>query len=288
MTILNSSMRQKALEKLKKSVEEHGQVRKDTTEASAGLFSQRWRAANDVIDQVENYVNTLANSPKEFDKAVGRFRVEAGRFDSQVKQLEARAAQSATVGRATGTAGAVAGLGVAALGPSVAMAVATTFGAASTGTAISVLSGAAATKAALAWLGGGALVAGGGGIAAGKALLALAGPVGWTVAGVALVGSAAYLRSQNRKHGEEAGRRRVEVEAEIRSLRAAKAEIEGLTAGVIRHADGCLRDLGWLQKEAPRDYEQFGKAEKERLAALVNHIRSLGRLLGSKVTYGQA
>ena len=286
--MLNSSVRRDALERLKKSVEEHEQVRKAAMEASEGLFSQRRRASTDVIAQVEDYVNTLANSPKEFDKTVERFRVEARRFDSQVQQLAERAAQSTTVGRATGTAGAVAGLGVAALGPSVAMAVATTFGAASTGTAISVLSGAAATKAALAWLGGGALVAGGGGIAAGKALLALAGPVGWTVAGVALVGSAAFLRSQNRKHGEEAGRRRIEVEAEIQSLKVAKAEIEGLTASVIQHADSCLRDLGWLQKEAPRDYEQFGKDEKERLAALVNHVRSLGRLLGSKVTYGQA
>lgn len=280
--MLNSSVRREALQKLKSSVKEHGEVRKDATDASAGLFSQRRRAAGDVINRVEDYVNTLANSPKEFDKTVEHFRVEAGRFASQVEQLEARAAQSTTVGRATGTAGAVAGLGVAALGPFAAVAVATTFGTASTGTAISVLSGAAASKAALAWLGGGALVAGGGGMAAGKALLALAGPVGWSVAGVALVGSAAYLRSQNRKRAEEATQKRVEVEAEIRSLKVAKAEIEGLAASVIRHADGCLRDLGWLQKEAPRDYEQFGKAEKERLAALVNHIRSLG--ITSKVS----
>ena len=145
--MLNSSVRRDALERLKKSVEEHEQVRKAAMEASEGLFSQRRRASTDVIAQVEDYVNTLANSPKEFDKTVERFRVEARRFDSQVQQLAERAAQSTTVGRATGTAGAVAGLGVAALGPSVAMAVATTFGAASTGTAISVLSGAAATKA---------------------------------------------------------------------------------------------------------------------------------------------
>ena len=284
--MLNSSVRRVALEKLKKSVEGHAGVRQDVTEASAGLLSHRRRAASDVIDRVEDYVNTLANSPKDFDKTIEQYRVEAGRFDSQVEQLEAEAVQSTTVGRATGTAGAVAGLGVAALGPTAAVAVATTFGTASTGAAISALSGAAATKAALAWLGGGALAAGGGGIAAGKALLALAGPAGWTVAGVALVGSAAYLRAQNRKQAEEATQQRVRVEAETRSLRVARVAIEELTASVIRHADGCLRDLDWLQKEAPQDYEQFGKVEKERLAALVNHIRSLGMLLRSKVTYG--
>ncbi|MGW8444460.1 hypothetical protein ACWGXJ_26515 [Paenibacillus sp. S33] len=45
-------------------------------------------------------------------------------------------------------------MGVAAFGPTVALAIATTFGTASTGTAIATLSGAAATNAALAWLWG--------------------------------------------------------------------------------------------------------------------------------------
>ncbi|MDE0179362.1 MAG: hypothetical protein OXP36_12305 [Gammaproteobacteria bacterium] len=288
LTMLNSSVRREALENLKKSVDEHVEVRENATEASAELFSQRRRATGEVIGRVEAYINTLANSPKEFDKTVDHYRVEAGRFESRVEQLEAEAAQSDKVGKAGGAAGAAFGVGVAALGPSVAVAIATTFGTASTGMAISALSGAAATNAALAWLGGGALAAGGGGMAAGKVLLALAGPVGWTVAGAALVGAAAYLRYQNRKQAEEATQRRIEVEAEIRSLRAAMAEIEALTASVIRHADGCLGDLDWLEKEAPRDYRQFGKSEKQRLMALVNNIQSLGKLLSSKVAYGQA
>lgn len=286
--MLNSSVRREALERLEKSVEEHDAVRESTTAASTELFSQRQHAASQVIERIEAYVNTLANSPREFDKSVDLYRVEASRFKSRVERLEVEAVRSTTVGGATGTAGAVAGVGVAALGPSAAVAVATTFGTASTGTAISALSGAAATNAALAWLGGGALTAGGGGMAAGQTLLAMAGPVGWTVAGVALVGSAAYLRSRNRKHAEEATQRQVEVEAEVRSLKAAKVEIEGLTASVTRHADGCLSDLDWLEREAPRDYGSFGKAEKERLAAIVNHIRSLGRMLSSQVTYEQA
>ena len=285
--MLNSSVRRRALEALKKSVEKHRLVRKNTTAASKKLFSQRRRAANEVIDRVEAYVNTLANSPKEFDKTVEVCRVEAGRFQNRVEHLEAEVARAASIGSAAGTAGALAGVGVAALGPSAALAVATTFGTASTGTAISALSGAAAANAALAWLGGGALAAGGGGMLAGKALLAMAGPVGWAVVGTALVGSAAYLRSRNKKHAEEAVRRRVEVEAEIRSLRAAKIEIDGLTASVSRHANGCLRDLDWLEKEAPPDYNRFGETEKERLAALVNHVRSLGKLLDSQLTYEQ-
>ena len=259
-------------------------MRKKTTHASERLFEQRRRAAREVIERVETYVNHLANSPKEFDKTVADYRIAADRFDGHIQRLEIEAAQTTKVGSATGTAGALAGVGVAALGPSAAMAVATTFGAASTGTAISALSGAAATNAALAWLGGGALVAGGGGMAAGSTLLALAGPIGWGVAGTAIVGSALFLRSRNRRYAEEATENRVKVEAEIRSLRAAMREIEGLREQIGDHADGCLVDLEWLTKHAPTDYRDFRNDQKERLAALINHIRSLGKLLSSQVS----
>lgn len=281
--MLNLSVRREAVEALKKSVVKHQRARKRTVSASQRLFQQRKRAASDVIERVEEYVNLLANSPKEFDKTVAAYRTAANRFDRDVERLEITAARSTKVGSATGTAGAMAGVGVAALGPSTALAVATTFGTASTGTAISALSGAAATNAALAWLGGGALAAGGGGMAAGNALLALAGPVGWTMAGVALVGSATYLHVRNRKYAQEATEKRVAVEAEIRSLAAAGREIRRLTERTEEHADGCISDLGWLRTNAPANYRGFSYSQRERLGALINHIRSLGKLLRAQV-----
>ena len=281
--MLNSAMRREAIEALKKTVAQHEVVREQTTHASERLFEQRRRAAHEVIERVETYVNSLANSPKEFDKTVADYRIAADHFDHHVERLEIEAAQTTKVGSATGTAGAVAGIGVAALGPSAAMAVATTFGAASTGAAISALSGAAAANAALAWLGGGALAVGGGGMAAGSTLLALAGPVGWGVAGTAVLGTAVYLRSRNRKYAKEATESRVKVEGEIRSLATAKREIEGLRQQIRVHADGCVADLKWLTKNAPADYGEFQNDQKERLAALINHIRSLVKLLSAQV-----
>lgn len=93
------------------------------------------------------------------------------------------------------------------------MAIATTYGTASTGTAISTLSGAAATKAALAWLGGGALTAGGGGVVAGETLLAMSGPIGWAIGAAALLGGGLYARSKNIKVAEEAIIERQKVSA---------------------------------------------------------------------------
>lgn len=56
------------------------------------------------------------------------------------------------VGKGTAAAGVAVGAGVAAFAPTAALAIATTFGTASTGTAIATLSGAAATNAAGSWV----------------------------------------------------------------------------------------------------------------------------------------
>ena len=181
--MFNSKARREAIEKLRRAVARHEAARNQVEQASVTLHGLRLDAATEDILDVESYVNLLANSPKEFDTSVAEFRVEANRFQGTVSRLETQAARTTRLGAGTGAAGVTAGVGVAALGPSAAMAVATTFGTASTGTAISALSGAAATNAALAWLGGGAIAAGGGGMVGGTALLALAGPVGLGLAG---------------------------------------------------------------------------------------------------------
>jgi len=281
--MLNSELKQKALKQLEKAVKKHERTRLSVQQASVELFEQRQHAAGEVIDAVELYVNRLANSPKDFKKRVAEYRVEVSRFDDTVREIEIEAANTKKIGSAAGAAGTAAGVGVAALGPTAAMAVATTFGAASTGTAISALSGAAATNAALAWLGGGALAAGGGGMVAGNAFLGLAGPVGWTIGGVAIAGSAIYLQQQNAKFAEEATEQRISVEAELRSLKTAGREISGLSCQTRQISDACLSDLEWLTEKAPRDYLSFSNAEKERLGTLVNHIRALGELISAEV-----
>ena len=140
-----------------------------------------------------------------------------------------------------------------------------------------------AANAALAWLGGGAVAAGGGGMAAGNALLVLAGPVGWTIGGVALAGSGIYLHCRNGELARRAVRERVEVKAEMCSLRTADGELEGLGSSTRIHTAGSLAELNWLRDHGPTDYRRFDREQKERLAALVNHVRALGELLRAEV-----
>ena len=304
--MFNSKARREAVKKLNRSVKRYEAIRKQIESASVDLHKLRQNVATRVIHQVESYVNTLANSPKEFDTSVTEFRVATDRFHGIVKRIESDVTRSIRIGSAAGAAGVAAGVGVAALGPSAAMVVATTFGTASTGTAISALSGAAATNAALAWLGGGAIATGGSGMAGGSALLALAGPVGWGIGGVALLGSGLYFNNGNKSHARIATEARIEVESKIRSLQTAIREIDGLREGINKHVEGCLLELDWLLNykysgllqflrsqatklfmslyKDPADYRNFNQEQKERLAALINHIRSLSELLRTEVT----
>ena len=81
----------------------------------------------------------------------------------------------------------------------------------------------------------------------------------------------------------EAVQEHVRVEGEVRSLRTAQREIEGLVASTRTYTEGALASLGWLCDRAPHDYRQFEPGQKERLAALVNHVRSLGELIRKEV-----
>jgi hypothetical protein len=163
------------------------------------------------------------------------------------------------------------------------MAIATTFGTASTGTAIASLSGAAAVNAALAWLGGGALTVGGGGMVAGNALLALAGPIGWGIGGVALAGSAFWTSSENEKIGREATNRAIEIEGDTAKVNITKKEVNLLEGETVKLANLIHSGLQDFKQNAPLNYLDFSQSLKKMLANLINSINSLSESLKKTV-----
>lgn len=281
--MFNHKAKKQALRTLKQTQKSYEEWISKITQQAQDLFDQRVATAEAIIQACEDYINTLANSPKEFDKSVAEYKVEYRQFRDLSSQIELEIKQQARVRKSTVGAGVATGAGVAALGPSAAMAVATTFGTASTGTAISALSGVAATNAALAWLGGGALTAGGAGMAGGQAVLALAGPVGWTIGGLAIAGGAVWSNNQNEKVAKEATRHTTQLQAEIRKLEAADKEVRALTILTQKHADGVRSNLTTLAEQAPADYRQFSQAQKELLGALINSVNALSYLLKKKI-----
>ena len=277
--MFNSEARTRAIKSLERSIHSHDIARESVESSSVELHEQRQGVASVTIGDVEAYVNSMSNTPKDFARTMSEFRLQVGRFQHVVQGLELEAASTTKLGSATAGTGALAGIGLVTAGPSVAMAIATTFGTASTGTAISALSGAAATNAALAWLGGGAVATGGAGMAGGGAFIALASPIGWGIAGVTIIGSGVYRSRKNTAIARRATVKRMQVEAELRNLEVALVDIRKLSAQTGTHAAGCAEDLAWLRQHAPSDYDSFEENHKERLAALINHVRSLGALL---------
>ncbi len=264
--MFDSSAKREAIEELEAAVERHETVREDVGRASVRLFERRMYAADVVMEPVEDYLNRLANSPKEFDRTVAEFRIEVDRFADTARRIETEAARSDNE-----TDEAEEG----------------------------------AISSVFAWLGNRATdtaenymrnkIA---------ALLVRAGPVGWAISGAGLVGAGIYINSRNKKVAEEAIWQRLQVEELIDQLQTVCSEIEELEARTRAHVSGCFSELDWLRSYDPKkhrrfrwlrsmveklaqhdpyDYRKFDREQKERLAALINHVRSLSELISKEV-----
>ena len=236
----------------------------------------------DLIEKVESLINSIANSPKDFEVILDSIREERLKF-RKTEEYAREAYDNAVKSGVSMAAGIAGGAAVASMAPSVAMWVATTFGTASTGTAISALHGAVATKAALAWLGGGALTAGGGGIAAGKALLALAGPIGWSIAGVATGASALFITSKNKATAREAMDQAKEITKAGAYLNETCAKIQALseeTSQIYYPLSSFHAEMG---KFVGADYTMLDNEQKKKLGTLVNNALTLTALVNKKI-----
>ncbi len=311
--MFNSNLKKEWLARLENIQNEYKSEMAEAQESTIELFQTRKNAIV-AIKQVENFINTIANTPKEYDVKLQRVNLSIQEFTDLIS-LKDEGESAAKIGGSVAGAGALAGAGVAALGPTAAMAIATTFGTASTGTAIASLSGAAATNAALAWLGGGVAAAGGGGLAAGNALLALAGPVGWIIGGAALAGGALFASSKNKKIAEEAERNVYKIKEQINYIITTRTEILAPQRLTNEHSISLFEELNraaelvnksvhkikfidkikyfflrLVRKEVreiavtrTKSYSDFDSDLKKELGTLVNNTLSLAALIEKKI-----
>lgn len=151
--------------------------------------------------------------------------------------------------------------GAAAAGYGGAVGVATSIGAASTGTAISSLSGAAATNAMLAWFGGGAIAAGGGGMAVGAVVLG-----GITILPALAIGGF-FAASEGEKAMTKAKEHEAKVNTAIADINTAKdhsqtvkqriTELKGVLKSINTRAVEGLNELESQPFDSERDAEKF-------------------------------
>lgn len=220
MDLFNRNMKKEALSKLERAQREYEEAGRATNNAAQLLYETRKiavRAIETTVEKLKNASDFSFEHMKSIADAKSSIRLftEATLNEEKVKN-----SINDPTGKYLGTAvaGSTVGAAVAAFGPTAAMAIATTFGTAATGTAISSLSGIAATNAALAWLGGGAL-------AAGSAILALAGPIGLTIGGAAAGFAALTASKKNREIAFEANKLVLEMDSKKRRLSFVKDSI---------------------------------------------------------------
>ena len=271
--------RKQAIKLLEDKQAEYKDLGNQANDYTLKLFNVR-KSAVLAIERVEEYVNILANTPKEFAKQIAEVKISIKDFNEAIK-IEKENASNNIKGASAAITGTAAGGAIAALGPTAAMAFATTFGTASTGTAIASLSGAAATNAALAWLGGGALAAGGGGMSAGSAFLALAGPIGWTVAAITIAGGGFFTSYKNKKAAEQANKAAMEISNYIYKLRPKLTQLIHLHEKTDQLKSGL--NIAMMVNTYPKDYLLFNDEQKKNLSTVINNVRAMGELINQRI-----
>lgn len=275
--VITGKKEKKLDERLHTAVDQYNATYTMLSDHGMRLFNQRERSI-DLLDNVENLVNSIANSPKEFDTTFEEIDINKKDF-KEVCDFAEKELQEAKKSAAASGAGIAGGMAVASVAPSAAMWIATTFGTASTGTAISSLTGAAATKAALAWLGGGALSTGGGGIVAGKALLAMAGPIGWTVAGATLLTSIVLFANKKVKLNKEKSEEIEAVLDNTEQLREVDAQLLALLTKTYEIRNGLSDQYAKCLECFGKDYRQLGEDRQTLLGTMVNNAKALSQSL---------
>ncbi|MFT8668773.1 MAG: hypothetical protein ABF778_03395 [Liquorilactobacillus hordei] len=280
--MFNSKYRKESIDRLKSSIEKFNETNKTVIEASETLFKRR-TSLKSTLEEVEEYVNLLSNTPKKIVTDVEKIKIKLDNYQKILNVVEEEIKKATVSSSTSAAASVVAGVGVAAFAPTAAMGIATTFGVASTGTAISALSGAAASNAALAWLGGGALVAGGGGVAAGETLLTLAGPVGWIIGGAGLVGSGLIVNGKNKKIAAEANEKNEKVIAQTKVQMALVKDIENICLITDKNIRILSDYISRVRKDFPYDYLQMTVDQKKVLGVMVNTSLAASKSLHSTV-----
>ncbi|WP_457951438.1 hypothetical protein [Lactiplantibacillus pentosus] len=223
-----------------------------TSKNSLVAFIRQQKVAKDQLDTIDDVLRY-----RNLQLEVRSFEQVEERTQRQINENLAAKGNNGMVGVAAGTAAAVAGVAA----PSALMALTTTFGVASTGTAISTLSGAALTNATLAAIGGGSM-------AAGSAVLSVLGPIG-IISGLVIMSVTGFRTNKKNK-------------AAIEQYDAASNKLTNATS-VNRHATDRISELddkisGVLQSVGTAEFNSLS------LSNQLKKLLSAAELLNTPVT----
>ena len=282
--MFNNNLKKEALKIHEKTLAEYNASYGIMGKSCELLYEIRGKSV-ELIKLVQEVVNSIANTPKQFDTELGKIGKELTKF-KETEQYAKEAYDASLKAGVNIVGGTTAGIGIASMAPTALMSIATTFGTASTGTAISALSGAAAQKAAMAWIGrtfAGFAVKEGAGMAAGQAFLALAGPIGWGITAASTGISLISLTNKNKDVAEKAVKEAKEIAKAREALDETTEKMNALKAKTDRLFDDMNREKSKIMSFMNLDYLSLREEDKLFLGTLVNHTLSLSQLLNETI-----
>lgn len=282
--MFNSSLKKEALRIHEETLKRYNNSYEAMGKSCGRLYSVR-RESVELIKLIQRVVNSIANTPKEFDTQLGKIGKELIKF-SETEEYAKKAYDASLKAGVNIVGGATAGLGIASMAPTVLMSIATTFGTASTGTAISALSGAAAQKAAMAWIGrtfAGFAVKEGAGMAAGQAFLALAGPIGWGITVASTGISLISLTNKNKELADNAIKEAKEIAKAREALDETSEKIKELISKTVLIYNDMNNQRDRITSFMNLDYTSIADDDKYFLGTLVNNTLSLSMLLNETI-----
>ena len=242
-----------AQERYERAVKELKKQEEATNRLAEEYGQLQLEIIKDTIGRFIAFIESTGRKASESEK-----RLLEG-IDFSIQQLKEY--KVAAIGAEKYLLGGVQAAGAAAAGYGGALGVATSIGAASTGTAISSLSGAAAWNATLAWFGGGAIAAAGGGMALGTIVLG-----GITVLPALAIGGF-FAASEGEKAMTKAREHEAKVNKAIAEINLAKdaaqkvkkriTELHDVLLSVDTRAVPALNELESQPFDSQRDGEKF-------------------------------
>lgn len=283
-TVFSGKNKEKALAEHDKKLTAYNKAHEEMNKNCQTLYLKRTEAKK-LIAQMEMVINSIANSPKEFNVKMGEIKVALKNF-KDTEDYAQKAYQEMQKTQKDFVAGAAAGVGIATMAPHALMGLATTFGTASTGTAISALSGAAAQKAAVAWIGrtfAGVAVKSGAGMLAGQAFLALAGPVGWGITAATTSFSLLKLSKNNQKIAMQAMEETKEIIKATKLVNDANIQIKSLLQLTNKTYDDLLEEKSKVVQYMNADFRKLDAEERKYLGSIVNNTLAMAELLNKSI-----
>lgn len=282
--MFNNNLRKEAIKNHEYAIESYNTTYEIVSSEITGLYNARKKAIG-LIHFAENIINSISNTPQEFETKTREIRNHLNSF-SETEEVAKEYYENLKQAGLDMATGAGIGVGLASMGPNVLMTIATTFGKAATGTAIRELSGAAAKKAAVAWIGrflAKFAITEGAGMAVGNAILAWIGPIGWGISAASVGTSLFSLSRKNKKKADVLIDEIKEIIVLKNRLLLMKDKIEDLVLKTKKVSVEIEANKEDIKKYHNADYTTLSNEDKYVLGTLINNAHVLSVLLNETV-----